>query len=99
MAQSSDMAFCPFFSVPTESVNQIRATKENIQKIFTTKSPERRKELHDSKEDGKGEQGKVIEAEKNEDTDNETIPWERADEVVAELLKEEEMEEERRKNK
>ena len=97
MAQSSDTAFCPFF--PTESVNRIRATKENIRKIFTTKSPERRKELHDSKEVGKEEEGKVIEAEKNEDTDNETILWERGDEVVAELLKEEEMEEERRKNK
>ena len=63
------------------------------------KSPERRKELHDSKEVGKEEEGKVIEAEKTEDTDNETILWEWGDEVVAELLKEEEMEEERRKNK
>ena len=97
MAQSSDSVFCPFF--PAESGSRIRATKENIRKIFTTKGPDRTKELHHSKEIGKEEEGKVIEAEKTEDTDNEKILLERGAEVVAELLKEEEMEEERRKNK
>ena len=97
MAQSSDLVFCPFF--PAESASRIRAAKENIRKIISTETPERRKELHDSKDVGKEEEGKVIEAEKTEDTDNEKILWERGDEVVAELLKEEEMEEERRKNK
>ena len=43
--------------------------------------------------------GKIIEAEKTEDTDNEKVLWERGDKLVAELLKEEEMEEVRRKNK
>ena len=97
MAQSSDLVFCPFF--PADSASQIRATKENIRKIISTKTAERSKELHDSKEVGKEEEGKVIEAEKTEDTDNEKKLWERGDELVAELLKEEEMEEERRKNK
>ena len=43
-------------------------------------TPERRKELHDSKDVGKEEEGKVIEAEKTEDTDNEKILLERGDE-------------------
>ena len=97
MAQSSDLVFCPFFLA--DSASQIRATKESIPKNITTETPERRKELHDSTEVGKEEEGKIIEAEKTEDTDNEKILWERGDKLVAELLKEEEMEEVRRKNK
>ena len=97
MAQSSDFVFCRFF--PADSVSHIRATKESIPKDITTETPERRTELHDSTEVGKEEEGKIIEVEKTEDTENEKRLWERGNELVAELLKEEEMEEVRRKNK